>query len=314
MRSSPLATQRPATQSPATQPVAAQLPAAPAPDTPGSSHHPLHPGTDPRPAAEPAGSLLPHLPLRLPGARIHPLDRPSDHSAAPSPLDPVLLGPGPRPRPTPCPHRLSRLSPIRQPHAHQPNTGLGPSGIAKATPWAPPPCPPPLRQQGSGRAANAVLAATRAGGARRASQTVPSMAIPSGPCCQIRALVIHVYPDGIKAYSHERHTVALGRRGKPVKRCASSRPSGPMPSHASCRGGLAPRCRCSEALGLCRPVFPAGFLLGACFPMGRAPRMERPWACCRDGARAALVLASDQLIGPPVPSWKYGKPESISTN
>ena len=44
------------------------------------------------------------------------------------------------------------------------------------------------------------------------------MAIPSGPCCQIRALVIHVYPDGIKEYGHERHTVPLGRRGKPVKK------------------------------------------------------------------------------------------------
>jgi hypothetical protein len=44
------------------------------------------------------------------------------------------------------------------------------------------------------------------------------MAIPSGPCCQIRALVMHVYPDGIKAYGHERHTVPLGRRGKPVKK------------------------------------------------------------------------------------------------
>lgn len=79
-------------------------------------------------------------------------------------------------------------------------------------------CPPPKRQQGSGRAAEAVLAATLAGGARRASHAVPSMAIPSGPCCQIRALVMHVYPDGIKAYGHERHTVPLGRRGKPVKK------------------------------------------------------------------------------------------------
>jgi hypothetical protein len=108
-------------------------------------------------------------------------------------------------------HLHPRLSPIRQPHDHQPNTGLGPSGIAKATPWAPPPCPPPKRQQGSGRAADAVLAATRAEGARRASHAVHSMAIPSAPCCQIRALVIHVYPDGIKAYGHERHTVPLGR-------------------------------------------------------------------------------------------------------
>jgi len=57
-----------------------------------------------------------------------------------------------------------------------------------------PHCPPPKRQQGSGRAAVAVLAATRAEGAWRASHAVPSMAIPSGPCCQIRALVMHVYP------------------------------------------------------------------------------------------------------------------------
>jgi hypothetical protein len=32
-----------------------------------------------------------------------------------------------------------------------------------------------------------------------------------------------------------------------------------MPSLASCRGGLAPQCRCFEALGLSRPGFPAGF-------------------------------------------------------
>jgi hypothetical protein len=44
------------------------------------------------------------------------------------------------------------------------------------------------------------------------------MAIPSGLCCQIRALVMHVYPDGIKEYGHERHTVPLGRRGKPVEK------------------------------------------------------------------------------------------------
>ena len=44
------------------------------------------------------------------------------------------------------------------------------------------------------------------------------MAIASCPCYQIRALVMHVYPDGIKEYGHERHTVPLGRRGKPVKK------------------------------------------------------------------------------------------------
>ncbi|MFN9631705.1 MAG: hypothetical protein ACK59A_15975 [Cyanobacteriota bacterium] len=44
------------------------------------------------------------------------------------------------------------------------------------------------------------------------------MAIASGPCYQIRALVMHVYPDGIKEYGHERHTVPLGRRGKLLKK------------------------------------------------------------------------------------------------
>jgi hypothetical protein len=29
---------------------------------------------------------------------------------------------------------------------------------------------------------------------------------------------MHVYPDGIKAYGHERHTVYVGRRGKPVRK------------------------------------------------------------------------------------------------
>jgi hypothetical protein len=44
------------------------------------------------------------------------------------------------------------------------------------------------------------------------------MAIFSVPCYQIRALVMRVYQDGIEAYGHERHTVPLGRRSKPVKK------------------------------------------------------------------------------------------------
>jgi hypothetical protein len=44
------------------------------------------------------------------------------------------------------------------------------------------------------------------------------MAIASGPCYQIRALVMHVCPDSIKKYGHERHTIRLCRRGKPVKK------------------------------------------------------------------------------------------------
>jgi hypothetical protein len=44
------------------------------------------------------------------------------------------------------------------------------------------------------------------------------MAIFSVPCYQIRALVMHVYQDGIEAYGHERHTEPLDRRDKPVKK------------------------------------------------------------------------------------------------
>ena len=44
------------------------------------------------------------------------------------------------------------------------------------------------------------------------------MACPSAPCCDIRFLVLHTYPDGIKAYGHERLTIPIGRRGKPVKK------------------------------------------------------------------------------------------------
>ena len=43
------------------------------------------------------------------------------------------------------------------------------------------------------------------------------MARTSAPCCELRPLVLHTYPDGIKAYGHERITTPMGRRGKPVK-------------------------------------------------------------------------------------------------
>jgi hypothetical protein len=38
------------------------------------------------------------------------------------------------------------------------------------------------------------------------------------PCCEIHAPVLHIYPDGIKAYGHECITQPIGRRGKPVKK------------------------------------------------------------------------------------------------
>ena len=46
----------------------------------------------------------------------------------------------------------------------------------------------------------------------------PSMARHTAPCCEIRFLVLHTYPDGIKAYGHERITTPIGRCGRPVKK------------------------------------------------------------------------------------------------
>ena len=40
----------------------------------------------------------------------------------------------------------------------------------------------------------------------------------SSPRCEIRQLVVHIYPGGIKAHDAERLTVFYGRRGKPVKK------------------------------------------------------------------------------------------------
>ena len=48
------------------------------------------------------------------------------------------------------------------------------------------------------------------------------MAISTAPRCEIRALVMHVYPDGIKAYGHERHTVYVGRK---IYNCKDLSPS-----------------------------------------------------------------------------------------
>jgi len=40
----------------------------------------------------------------------------------------------------------------------------------------------------------------------------------SFPCCEIRQLLVHVYPGGIKAPDAERIRIFYGRRGKPVKK------------------------------------------------------------------------------------------------
>ncbi len=38
------------------------------------------------------------------------------------------------------------------------------------------------------------------------------------PSCEIRQLLVHTYPGGIKAAGAERITVFYGRRGRPVKK------------------------------------------------------------------------------------------------
>ena len=40
----------------------------------------------------------------------------------------------------------------------------------------------------------------------------------SSPSCEIRQLLVHVYPGGSKASGAERLTVFYGRRGRPVKK------------------------------------------------------------------------------------------------
>ena len=44
------------------------------------------------------------------------------------------------------------------------------------------------------------------------------MVISTALRCEIRSLVMHVYPDGIKAYGQRGRTVYIGRRGKPVRK------------------------------------------------------------------------------------------------
>ena len=40
----------------------------------------------------------------------------------------------------------------------------------------------------------------------------------SFPCCEIRQLLVHIYPGGSKAGAAERITVFYGRCGRPVKK------------------------------------------------------------------------------------------------
>lgn len=82
----------------------------------------------------------------------------------------------------------------------------------------PPQCPASPRQEGSGRAAATALASAVMPGAASVSFALLLMAISTASRCEIRALVMHVYPGGIKAYDHEHFTIFVGRRGKPVRK------------------------------------------------------------------------------------------------
>ena len=87
--------------------------------------------------------------------------------------------------------------------------------------WKPPSVPTASEAARIRPGCYAVLAASHAAGLGRVFHAFPEVvfgARPTAPCCEIRFLVLHTYPDGIKAYGHERITTPIGRRGKPVKK------------------------------------------------------------------------------------------------
>ncbi len=80
------------------------------------------------------------------------------------------------------------------------------------------PAPARPRRQGSGRAPRwGVLASWGGLGRLRGVLAFFEMA-SSTPRCEIRRLMVHIYPGGIKAHDAERVTVFYGRRGRPVKK------------------------------------------------------------------------------------------------
>jgi hypothetical protein len=44
------------------------------------------------------------------------------------------------------------------------------------------------------------------------------MAAPQGPCCPVRFVIEHHYPDGIKGGANPAEIRFFGRRGKPVQK------------------------------------------------------------------------------------------------
>jgi len=85
-----------------------------------------------------------------------------------------------------------------------------------------PPQHAPLVPTGQGSARLAVLAPgqwAHAGRLVGVLRTTPAMAIPQGPVCVVRLLVVHRYePGASKSGSVPCAVEFLGRRGKPVKK------------------------------------------------------------------------------------------------
>jgi len=45
-----------------------------------------------------------------------------------------------------------------------------------------------------------------------------AMASPSGPVSEIRCVIVHFYPDGLKGGAHDCEIQHFGKRAKPVKK------------------------------------------------------------------------------------------------
>ncbi len=83
-------------------------------------------------------------------------------------------------------------------------------------------------------------------------------AICSSLRCEIRAVVLHLWPDEIKVHPHVRVTIPVGRRGQPVQKLRY------MPlaqAHQVARKLQGTRGATVSVIcgrGLCRPGLPAG--------------------------------------------------------
>ena len=100
--------------------------------------------------------------------------------------------------------------------------------------------------------------------------SLASLVLPSSsPRCEIRLLLVHVYPSGNQAPGAERLTVFSGRRGRPVKkprfmpaalahpwaRKLQARRLGPVSAPSRCAEGLRPHQPCITGRGFGRGRF-----------------------------------------------------------